>query len=176
MRGASIGLMIVLISAATAGEVPMAWPEAVAELAGERTRAESCVRVLKRQAGDDPAALSRGELAYGEAKASMDEVIAALVVAVATGEEPTAVADLDARLEQALAGRQAFCAEVEAMVPEDSGTKGFLADLVTGAVGPVIEAVTAIYLHYRDEDMLTRKTIETQLEGTKWPAFAAVAP
>ena len=29
------------------------WQDAVAELAGERTKAETCVRLLKRNAGDD---------------------------------------------------------------------------------------------------------------------------
>jgi predicted nuclease of restriction endonuclease-like RecB superfamily len=37
----------------------MRWPEAVATLAAERTRAETCVRLLKRHASDDAAALSR---------------------------------------------------------------------------------------------------------------------
>ena len=32
---------------------PMRWPEAVAALAAERTRAETCVRLLKRHAGND---------------------------------------------------------------------------------------------------------------------------
>src|SRR5918996_3999019 len=44
----------------------MRWPEAVATLAAERTRAETCVRLLKRHAGGDAGALSRGELAYAE--------------------------------------------------------------------------------------------------------------
>jgi hypothetical protein len=178
MRGAVGGLLVAstAMAALAAQDTPMAWPEAVAELAGERTRAETCVRVLKRQAAEDPAALSRGELGYGEAKANMDEVIAALIVAVAKGEEPLSVNDLDARLNKAVEGREAFCAEVEAMVPGDSGKKGILDDLVSGAIGPVIEAATAIYLHYRDEDMLTRKTIETQLKGTEWPTFVDVTP
>jgi hypothetical protein len=178
MRYAVGGLLATLIPtvAFAAEDTPMAWPEAVAELAGERTRAEDCVRVFKRHVGDEPAALSRGELDYGEAKADMDEVIAALIVAVAKGDEPISINNLDARLNEAVAGREAFCAEVKATVPDDSGTKGIFGDLVSGAIGPVIEAATAIYLHYRDEDMLTRKTIETQIKSTEWPAFAAVTP
>jgi hypothetical protein len=178
VRYAIGGILITLIPAvaAAAGDTPMAWPEAVAELAGERTRAETCVRVFKRLVVEDPAALSRGELDYGGAKANMDEVIAALLVAVTKGEEPVSVNNLDARLNEAIAGREKFCAEVKAMVSDESGTKGIFGDLVSGAVEPLIEAAKAIYLHHRDQDILTRKTIETQLKGTEWPAFAAVTP
>jgi hypothetical protein len=175
----AIGSVLVTLMpavAVAAGDTPMAWPEAVAELAGERTRAETCVRVFKRHVAADTAALSRGELDYGDAKANMDEVIAALLVAVTKGDEPVSVHNLDARLKEAVAGREKFCAKVRAMVPDESGTKGIFGDLVTGAIEPVIEAAKAIYLHHRDEDMLTRKTIETQLKGTEWPAFAAVTP
>ena len=38
----------------------------------------------------------------------------------------------------------------------------------------LIDAVKAIYLDFRAEDRLTRKTIQTQLEAAKWPAFAAI--
>jgi hypothetical protein len=178
MRYAIGGVLVTLVPtvAIAAGDTPIAWPEAVAEFAGERTRAETCVRVFKRHVAEDPAALSRGELDYSEAKGDMDEVIAALLVAVTKGEEPVSVNNLDARLNEAVAGREEFCAEVSAMVPDESGTKGIFGDLVSGAIGPLIEAAKAIYLHHRDEDMLTRKTIETQLKGTEWPAFAAVTP
>jgi hypothetical protein len=47
---------------------------------------------------------------------------------------------------------------------------------VSGAIGPVIQAVQAIYMRAKDENALTRATIQTQLEATSWPAFAAVAP
>src|ERR1700730_8677391 len=49
------------------------WPEAVARLAGARTRAETCAAVLKEY-GDEQQ-ISRGQLAYGEAKANFDAVI-----------------------------------------------------------------------------------------------------
>jgi hypothetical protein len=62
------------------------WQEAVARLAGERTKAETCVRLLKTYG--DEAALSRGDLTYGEAKAEVDAIIAGLMVALAKDEEP----------------------------------------------------------------------------------------
>jgi hypothetical protein len=60
-------LVALLLVPAVIRAQAMRWPEAVATLAAERTRAETCVRLLKRHAGDDAAALSRGELAYAEA-------------------------------------------------------------------------------------------------------------
>ena len=50
-------------------------------LAQERTRAETCVVWLKKYG--DAASKDRGALAYGQAKAEYDGVIAGLVVALA---------------------------------------------------------------------------------------------
>jgi hypothetical protein len=54
----------------------MTWPEAVAQLTGERTKAETCVALLKRYG--DQTQLSRGQLTYTNAKADADGVIAGL--------------------------------------------------------------------------------------------------
>ena len=135
-----LGLLPGHLGAATEA-APMSWQDAVAELAGERTRAETCVRLLKRHAKDDEATLSRGELAYGSAKSEMDAVLAALIVAVAVGEEPASFSTLETRLDRALAEREAFCAEVRKLVPDDSGTKGIWDTLVGGLIGPVVDAV-----------------------------------
>jgi hypothetical protein len=61
----------------------MRWPEAVAALAAEHTRAETCGRLLKRHTGHEAATLSRGELAYASAKAEVDTVIVGLTVVLA---------------------------------------------------------------------------------------------
>jgi hypothetical protein len=150
------------------------WQEAVARLAHERTRAESCVRLLKIYGNE--VALSQGDLTYGEAKAEVDAVIAGLVVALAKDAEPQSLPDLEARLERGIKGREAFCAEIIPLLPNPAGTsheKGILDDLVAGALGPLIEAVKEIYLDYRtsarEVDHLTRITIQNQLEATKCP-------
>jgi hypothetical protein len=149
------------------------WQEAVARLAAERTRAETCVRLLKTYG--DEVALSRGDLNYGEAKAEVDAVIAGLVVALAKDEEPATLPDLETRLERGVKGREAFCEQVKPLVPDTTGEKNVIADLVGGALGPVIEAVKEIYFHAEEADRLTRLTIQNQLEATKWPAFAEIA-
>ena len=88
----------VLAEEQAAAEAP-SWQDAVAELAGERTKAETCVRLLKRNAKDDQATLDRGELSYGEAKGEMDAVIAGLITAVACARGAGLVLDAGAAAE-----------------------------------------------------------------------------
>jgi hypothetical protein len=153
------------------------WQDAVAELAGERTKAATCVRLLKRNAKDDQAMLDRGELSYGEAKGEMDAVIAGLITAVASHEEPASFSTLELRLNRGIELREAFCAEVrELLPPAEAGSKGVWDTLIGGMAGPGVELVKQLYEDYRDSGELTRRTIETQLEATRWPAFAAVSP
>jgi hypothetical protein len=60
-------------------------------------------------------------------------------------------------------------------VPDTSGEKGILNNIVAGALEPLITAVKEIYLDAQDADRLTRLTIQNQLEATKWPAFAEIS-
>jgi hypothetical protein len=151
------------------------WQEAVARLKQERTLAEKCVALLKRHGDAD--AIERGRLAYADAKAEYDAIIAGLDVALAQGDQPHSLPDLEARLRHGFDKRQAFCASVEPLVPKPpSGVKGPFTDIIGGVIGPVADAVKAIWLHKLDDDALRRKTIETQLEDTKWPPFASVSP
>jgi hypothetical protein len=167
-------LIILVLSPILVQAAPIGWQEAVARLAYERTRAVTCARAL-HQYGDD-AATARGALTYGEAKAEMDAVIAGLVVALAQGEEPTSLPDLDARLRRGVRGREAFCTAVLPLLPDASGVKSVVTDLVSGALESLIEAVKEIYLHHRKADRLTRATIQTQLEATTWPVFDVIKP
>ena len=174
--GCGFGVWAFLVGCGLAHAEGIGWQEAVARLAHERTRAETCVRLLKTY-GDD-SALSRGDLTYGEAKAEVDAVIAGLIVALAQDEAPATLPDLESRLELGVKGREAFCAEVMPLVPGTSGEKNVIVDLVSGALGPVIEAVKEIYFSAREDaneqDRLIRLTIQNQLEATKWPAFADI--
>src|SRR5262245_9702801 len=95
------------------------WQEAVARLAYERTKAETCVRLLK--ANGDHAAIQRGEMAYAGAKAEYDAIIGGLVVALARKGEPTSLPDLEARMQRGFEAREAFCKSVEPLVPPSKG-------------------------------------------------------
>jgi hypothetical protein len=169
-------LVALLLVPAVVRAHPMRWPEAVAALAAERTRAETCVRLLKRHAGDDAAALSRGELAYAEAKADVDAVIAGLTVVLAQGGTPAALADLEARLTRGVQAREAFCTQVTALVPPDPDTRNLLVQLVGAFLPPLLEAARTLYTGKTEQDRLLRQTILTQLEATTWPRFADITP
>ena len=160
------------------GAVPFAaeigWQEAVARLAYERTKAETCVKELKKYG--DKAAISRGEDAYDKARDEYNPIIAGLTVALARKGEPMSLPDLEARLQRGFDAREAFCKSVQPLVPSTGGQRSPIADIVGGVAGPVVDALKAIYLRGKDDDALMRKTIETQLEATTWPAFASIAP
>jgi len=172
----AVAVLITLLAAPLAAQEAPGWQAVVGDLAAERTRAETCVRLLTRHAADEPAVLSRGELAYGEAKARMDAVIASLAIVVSEGEGPEALPQLDERLEEALDGRRTFCASVVELVPGDAGAKTVLADLFAAVAEPIVEGVFGMLADAREEERLVRQTIRIQLEAQRWPAFAEVAP
>jgi hypothetical protein len=146
----------------------------VARLAYERTKAETCVKELKKY-GDKPA-ISRGEDVYNDAKAEYDAIVEGLTVALARKGEPASLPDLESRLQRGFDAREAFCRSVQPLVPSTVGQRSPIADIVGGLAGPVIDAVKAIYLHGKDDDALMRKTIETQLEATSWLQFGSISP
>jgi hypothetical protein len=150
------------------------WQEAVARLAYERTKAETGVKELKKYG--DKAAISRGEDAYNNAKAEYDGIIQGLIVALARKGEPTSLPDLEARMQRGFDARDAFCKSVQALAPSSAGQKSVIADIVKGVVGPVIDAVKAIWMRSKDDDALMRKTIQTQLDAALWPPFASISP
>jgi hypothetical protein len=168
-------LFLAVVAAATALHAQeINWQEAVARLARERTQAESCASVLKKYG--NPTAIERGSLVYGEAKAEYDGIIAGLSVALTQKERPTSLPDLQGRLQRGFEKREAFCQSALSFIPHGKGEKGVIGEIVSGAVGPLIQALQAIYFRAKDEDLLIRKTIQTQLEATSWPAFASVSP
>ena len=134
------------------------------------------VRLLKTYGDDERPQPRRSDLRRGESRSRRGHRRA--LVALAKDEQPATLPDLEARLERGVKGREAFCAEVMLLVPDTSGEKNVIVDLVSGALGPVIEAVKEIYFRAREDaneqDRLTRLTIQTQLEATKWPAFADI--
>jgi hypothetical protein len=156
------------------GDIP--WSEAVARIAREKAPAENCVALLK--AFGNPAAVALGSIAYTDAKGEYDAVISGLTVALAGKQAPNRLEDLQARLESGFAKREAFCQSVTPLIPDRPGRKGVLAgvvgDVVKGAIGPLLDAVKALYLGHQHEDALRRKAIQTQLEAAMWRDFTAI--
>src|SRR5690242_12452322 len=174
-------ILVLALAGLTAAAAPPAigWQAAVARLAGERTRAEACAGLLRRYG--DEAARAQGQIAYDEAKAEVDGVIAGLTVALAKHTEPASLPDLEGRLRHEVTKLDAVCARAKAAAPQESGTRGgVLADLAAGAVKPLIEAVQALIIDARhaaaENDRLTAETIKTQLGAATWPKFGDVPP
>jgi hypothetical protein len=157
-------------------EADIGWPEAVGRLAGERSNAETCAALLKGYG--DPQQIAQGQLAYGEAKANFDGVIAGLVTALTEGGNPKSLPSLKTDLQHGAAGLGKFCKRVGDLLPDTAGQRGVLADIVKAAIQPVIDAlsegVAALYNNHRKDDALTIETIKTQLEAAKWPNFVEV--
>src|ERR1700722_1318524 len=143
MKRAGWWLLVLLAAVGTAGTALRAqeinWQEAVARLARERTLAETCVALLK-QYGDQPSQ-ARGSITYGEAKAEYDGVIAGLVVALARKGQPGSLPDLQVHLQRGFDKREAFCMSVEPLTPKGRGEKSPIADIVSGAVKPLTDAI-----------------------------------
>ncbi len=180
---ASLRIRVWILCLLLAGVVPavaqaeaIGWPEAVARLAGERTKAETCLDVLKTYG--DGVQIARGRFGYGNAKAEFDAVIAGLIIVLGQGDKPESLTTLNARVERGTVGLKQFCDGVLALLPPDEGRKGMIGDVVKGAIEPVIkalsEAVAALYNNHRNDKALTRQTIQTQLEAAKWPDFGEV--
>jgi hypothetical protein len=152
------------------------WPEAVAQLTSERTKAETCVALVKKYGND--AQRARGQLTYSNAEADADAVIAGLIVALSAGRQPASLSVLQSKLSGSHAGLADFCGEVADLVPSDAGKKDILTDITKAAIEPLLkmlsDGVSALYNNYRNDDALTRRTIQTQLEAARWPAFSEV--
>ncbi|MGA9549926.1 MAG: hypothetical protein WBS14_19985, partial [Rhodomicrobium sp.] len=78
------------------------WADAVAQLAGARTKAETSVAILKKFG--DSGHLARGQLIYSDAKAEADAVIAGLIVALSAKGKPEKLSSLQERVERAVTG------------------------------------------------------------------------
>ena len=169
-------LLAALTGSAVSQPANVGWPEAVARLAEARSKAQTCAALLMGHGNE--AQISSGRLAYGAAKAEIDAVIAGLIVALAEGGKPDSLATLQTRLEQGTSDLAKFCGTVSDLVPATPGQRNVIADITKAAieqlVKPLSEAIATLYKHHREDEALTRLTIQTQLEAAKWPDFASV--
>src|SRR5687768_9751630 len=103
----------------------LTWQEAVATLTAERERAETAVRIIKRLGG--PGDLTAAEIAYGNGRAEIEAVIAALSVALDEGKGADPLANLEVHIERAVAARETLGARARDLA---AGTKSTPLDLL----------------------------------------------
>ena len=168
--------LLALTGSAISQPATISWPEAVAQLAGERAKAETCVALIKKY-GDD-AQIARGQLTYTTAKADSDAVIAGLITVLSAGQAPASLSSLQTKLSNGISGLVEFCATVGNLLPNTAGQKNVVVDIAKVAVEPLLkmlsDGVSALYNNHRTDDALTRRTIQTQLEAARWPGFSEV--
>ena len=168
--------LFVLTSSAASQPATISWPEAVAQLTGERAKAETCVALIKKY-GDD-GQIARGQLTYTTAKADADAVIAGLITTLSAGQAPVSLPSLQGKLSSGVSGLVEFCRTVSNLLPNIGGQKDVVTDIAKVTIGPLLtmlsDGVSALYNNHRTDDALTRRTIQTQLEAARWPAFSEV--
>jgi hypothetical protein len=154
----------------------MGWPEATAQLTSLRTKAETCLGLLKGHGS--AVQQTQGRIPYANAKGDIDAVITGLTVALATGGQPDSLPSLQERLTRGSAGLQIICQTANEVTPSTPEHKGIIDDIAKAALDPLIKAVSdavgVLYNDHRQDADLTRKTIRTQLEAAKWPDFDEV--
>jgi hypothetical protein len=178
---ASLALLALLGLTGSVNAQPAAisWPDAVGQIAGERAKAETCVALMKKYG--DGAQKARGEITYTNAKADSDAVIAGLIVALSAGQTPASLSSLQARLSSGASGLVEFCGTVSNLLPTTAGQteKGVMVEIAKMVpfkqlLKMLSDGVSALYNNRRSDDALTRRTIQTQLEAARWPAFSEV--
>jgi hypothetical protein len=117
-------------------------------------------------------------LSYADAKSDIDAVITGLMTALATNGQPASLPSLQDRFDQGSTGLLKFCSSAAAVLPPSAGHKGVVDDIAKAALDPVIkgasDGLAALYNDHRADAVLTRRTIQTQLEATRWPDFDKV--
>jgi hypothetical protein len=171
--------LFVLTDSVIAQPAAISWPEAVGQIAGERAKAATCVALMKKY-GDD-AQKARGQITYANAKADFDAVIAGLITVLSAGQTPASLSSLQAKLSGGESGLVEFCGTVINLLPKTAGQadKSIVVDIAKAIplaqlLRMLSEGVSALYTNHRSDDALTRRTIQTQLEAARWPAFSEV--
>jgi hypothetical protein len=182
----AVFLAVVLLALSTASAItqtsPLTWPEAVAPLSSGKTMAEACVGLLKRFGNESQ--IANGQFTYAKAKSDSDAVIDGLVTVLAMKGTLAGLPSLQSRLSASLAELEQLCNSVKSLLPASppTGEKAGVFDalsIIKEAIGPILtgalNGIATLYNDHRADDALTRKSIQQQLESSRWPDFAKVS-
>jgi hypothetical protein len=176
---AALLALFMLTASVIARPAAISWADAVGQIAGERAKAVTCAALMKKYG--DAAHRARGEITYTNAKADSDAVIAGLITVLAAGQTPASLSSLQARLSSGVSGLAEFCGTVSNLLPQtaEQSEKGVMVD-VSKAISikhlfkMLSGGVSQLYTNHRSDDALTRRTIQTELEAARWPAFSEI--
>jgi hypothetical protein len=171
-------LALVVVAPAVSAIASIGWPEMTDSLTQLRSRAQSCVEVLK--SGSDKAAIMAVRITYGDAKAAAEGVITGLTTTLVEGGKPGTLPNVQANVAKAGAGLKEVCDAAIKTASAGPGTKGVLDTILKAPLEPIISAISsgvaALWTRRVEKDKLELETIKTQLEAAKWPNFGDVAP
>jgi hypothetical protein len=124
-----------------------------------------------------PAAVPPGKRGVAHVTA----VIAGLIVVLSAGQAPASLSRLQEKLSIGASALSQFCGTVINLLPKTAGQteKGVGIDILKAIpleqlLKMLSDGVSALYTNHRSDDALTRRTIQTQLESARWPAFSEV--
>jgi hypothetical protein len=131
----------------------------------------------------NPSQVTQGEAVYTTAKSHSDAAIAGLLIALETKDAPSNLPFVQNQLASAISGLAEFCNSVDDIVSAaiGSGHRNPWVEIIKilplePLLKAISEGVAALYSHHLEDDALTKKSIQTQLEATRWPDFRKVAP
>ncbi len=166
----------VICTPAIAASHSMGWPEAVAKLSGERTKAVSCAGVFKRYGTAATQAVAAAS--YDSARVHYVTVIAGLITALSEPSGPAALPTLENELDAGSERLRSFCSDAYELLPKTPGQKSALEEIVKAAIEPVIgalkDAVGTLYSDHRKDAAARRETISAQLKAAEWPTFSDI--
>ena len=172
---------LLLVGSVPAVAQEIGWPQAVDDLAREKTLAEACASILKTFADGAPMARVQGERLYARAEADMDGLVGLLTADLASERSPADSPELRQRLEAVPRQRQTLCRHVDAAVgtalrrqPGRTRAAELLAQGSRGPMGFMTDAVVRIWQAYREADPVGRATIATRIEAVRWLPYATI--
>jgi hypothetical protein len=178
---ALVGLALLLVSLRSAAAEDPAWPQAVDQLAREKTLAEACASILKTFAEGLPMARVQGERLYARAEADMNGLVRLLIADLAAERSPADSPELRQRLEAVPRQRQALCRHVEAAAgtalrrsPERTHAAELLAEGSSDSVAFMGEAAVRIWQAYRAANQVGRAAIIARIEAVRWLPYREV--
>lgn len=122
-----------------------------------------------RRAPQEVWQIARAQITYSNANADSDAVIAGLITALSAGQTPESLSSLQTKLSSGVSDLVEFCGTVSNLLPKTDRQKGIATDIakmvpVETLLNKLSDAISAVYGNIRNDDALTRKTIQTQLQ------------